>query len=443
MQKNGYSRVKREFSNLSRRVNQLIISHEWEHISEFVRNILIKKLNSLYRRLYRFVNAAELRKILAAAAIFISFPLISKAQSFQLPLQNPFGFIPPQTDFISPAFADLDADDDLDMLAGTYEGNVVFYENTGSDNLPLFAAGQTNVFGLTQNGDLAFIATADIDNDGDIDVFSGGYYGTIWYQENTGTPVSPAFSPAIANPFGLTPSVQFAIPALTDIDDDGDLDLFVSEYYGNLKFYENTGTVENPSFAAPVQNPFGIQQAYMLGIPAFADIDHDGDMDLFEGEYYGKMKYFQNTGTPSLPAFAAPLENPFGLVSADTYAFLAFADIDHDGDADLFAGEIYGNLKFYENTEINTGIYKPETAGDFMLFPNPGNGKFTIELSGATKGNVHVFVANAAGQVVFHDGFAIRQQGEKRTYNPELSSGIYYLTVETVDGNVTRKLVIR
>ena len=443
MQKYGYSRVKREFSNLSRRVNQLIISHKWEHLSENVRNILIKKLNSLYRRLYRFVNSAELKRILAAAAIFISFPLISKAQSFQLPLQNPFGFIPPQTDFISPAFADLDGDDDLDMLVGTYEGNVVFYENTGSVNQPVFAAGQTNVFGLTQNGELAFLATGDIDDDGDIDVFTGGYYGIIWYQENTGTPVSPAFSPAVANPFGLTASAQFAIPALTDIDGDGALDLFVAEYYGNMKFYENAGTAENPSFVAPVQNPFGLQQAYMLGIPAFADIDHDGDMDLFEGEYYGKIKYFQNTGTPSLPAFAAPLENPFGLVSADTYAFLAFADIDHDGDADLFAGEIYGNLKFYENTEINTGISKPGSAVDFVLFPNPGNGKITIEFSGATKGNVQVRIANTAGQLVYQDRFAIKQKGEKRTFNPEFINGIYYLTVETATGSTTRKLVVR
>ncbi len=443
MQNKGYSRIKREFRNLSHKVNHLIISHEWEYLSETVKNNLIKKLNFLFLRLYRFVNAAELKKILAAAAIFISFPLISRAQSFQLPLQNPFGFIPPQTDFISPAFADLDGDDDLDMLAGTYEGNILFYENTGSVNQPLFAAGQTNVFGLTQNGELAFIATGDIDMDGDIDVFSGGYYGTIWFQENTGTPASPAFSPAVANPFGLTASAQFAIPALTDIDDDGDLDLFVAEYYGNMKFYENTGTAESPLFALPVQNPFGIQQAYMIGVPAFADIDHDGDMDLFEGEYYGKIKYFQNTGTVSSPLFAAPLENPFGLVAASYYAFLAFADIDNDGDADLFAGENYGNLKYYENTEINIGFAEPELPLEFALFPNPSHGKFTIEFTGKTMGYVNLRIASTSGQVIYKNGFSINQVGEKITISPEISHGIYYLTIETANGNLTRKLVIR
>jgi hypothetical protein len=51
------------------------------------------------------------------------------------------------------------------------------------------------------------------------------------------------------NPFGL--SAEGGAPAFTfvDIDDDGDLDAFAGNYDGNTLFIENTGTASNPVFA--------------------------------------------------------------------------------------------------------------------------------------------------------------------------------------------------
>jgi len=162
-----------------------------------------------------------------------------------------------------------------------------------------------------------------------------------------------SFSPPQVNPFGLISTYQIAIPAFADLDGDGDLDLLVGENYGSMNYFENTGSASSPQFAAPQVNPFGLASTYVLAAPAFADLDGDGDLDLLVGEYGeygGAMQYFQNTGSASNPQFAAPVKNPFGLTSVYYNALPVFADLDGDGDMDLLAGEYYGAMQYFENT---------------------------------------------------------------------------------------------
>lgn len=68
----------------------------------------------------------------------------------------------------------------------------------------------------------------------------------------------PIFNYVAANPFGLSDVDSEASPTLVDIDGDSDLDAFVGNWDGNTLFFKNTGTVNNPSFAAAVANPFGL-----------------------------------------------------------------------------------------------------------------------------------------------------------------------------------------
>ena len=39
--------------------------------------------------------------------------------------------------------------------------------------------------------------------------------------------------------------------------------------------------------------------------PSFTDLDGDGDQDLIVGNEYGDIAYFENTGTVTLPEFYA------------------------------------------------------------------------------------------------------------------------------------------
>ena len=219
---------------------------------------------------------------------------------------------------------------------------------------PNFLAPVTNPFGLTGNADAPDLA--DIDGDGDLDIFVSDFstFGAIGYIENTGTASSPSFAPVVSNPFGLNPTFA-ADPTLADIDGDGDFDAFVGNKEGDTQYYENTGSATNPSFAALITNPFGLQAASSsdeyLTSPTFADIDNDGDLDAFIGNQSGNIKYYENTGSASSPNFATPVNNPFGLTNTAGFAAnTAFADIDGDGDLDAFVGAEYGDITYFENT---------------------------------------------------------------------------------------------
>jgi hypothetical protein len=91
----------------------------------------------------------------------------------------------------------------------------------------------------------------DIDGDGDLDAFigniisndDGSYDDNTFFFRNTATSGStdPAYAAAInATTFGLTNVGTYASPSLVDIDGDGDLDAFIGNYDGNTLFFRNT-----------------------------------------------------------------------------------------------------------------------------------------------------------------------------------------------------------
>ncbi len=174
---------------------------------------------------------------------------------------------------------------------------------------PVFEFVGANPFGLSE-GSPTFI---DIDDDEDLDALVGNYDGNTLFFRNIGTASNPFFAASVTNPFGLIDVGFSASPFLVDIDGDDDLDAFVGNYDGNTLFFRNTGTTSNALFAPPVINPFGLSNVGADAEPTFADIDSDGDWDVFVGNYNGNTLFFENTGTANNPLFAATITNSFGL----------------------------------------------------------------------------------------------------------------------------------
>ena len=247
------------------------------------------------------------------------------------------------------SFADLDGDGDLDLLVGEYYGNFNYYENTGTSIAPAFASAVVNPFGLADVGVESAPAFADLDGDGDFDVLVGDNTGNISYFENTGDANNPAFA-SETDPFGTGTSEPYSYPTVADIDNDGDLDLFAGDGEGRIEFFRNTGDFIEVTFDAPSTNPFGLSDIGSRITPTFGDFDGDGDLDIITSERSDGGKYIENTGTATNPSFGTASTNPLGITTFGSSATVAVADLDGDGDLDILEGEYYGTVQYYENT---------------------------------------------------------------------------------------------
>lgn len=367
----------RRYRHLAKEVNRMLENGTFHLLTESKKKKLLYKLRERLKSIGHLVPQPRLREALAGIALLLgtAFANPLEAQSFALPISAPFGL---QAGLTSgyPTFADIDNDGDQDLFLVSYDNTsysqyLSFFENVGTPESPSFVgdAPAINPFNVQWPGYVTTIVFADLDDDGDQDLILGSYdyYNSgIFYMENTGTPEFANFGPVQYNPFGIANSGSITVPAVVDMDGDGDLDLISGDIYGVIKYFENTGTPQAPAFAPVTDNPFGLTVNAFLVFPNFADMDNDGDQDfLYMGYTFGAFMYYQqNNGTPELPAFGSAQFSPFGLSTAGVDVPIpTLADIDNDGDTDFFYNDFYSStMYFQENLDI--GVNYPPTAAD-------------------------------------------------------------------------------
>jgi hypothetical protein len=259
-------------------------------------------------------------------------------------------------------FVDIDGDGDFDLFILDRDGLLVFYRNEGSPTQARYVIAAVSFQNLGVGSWFRFV---DIDADGDFDLFAGGANSTVRFYRNIGNVTSPSFRleiPTVQEAGGgplLSESIS--IPAFADMDGDGDFDFFSGNSVGSIWYYENIGTPSQFHFrfitdryqniliigAGGTADTASTSIKRMHGAMAidFADIDADGDLDLFWGDFFNQSLYFlENQGTPTAPKLVL-LDSTFSdeaPVLTNGFNMPQLVDIDGDGDLDLFIGALFG-----------------------------------------------------------------------------------------------------
>jgi len=122
---------------------------------------------------------------------------------------------------------------------------------------------------------------------------------------------------------------------------------------GFLVYYEFRGTASSPLFRADPGGPLNGEVVSGSTYPSFGDLNGDGANDLVAGSDQNHLFYYKNEGTASLPVYSygPSIFSAKFMDSLASYRHMSptFADLDGDGDLDMWIGSESGTLGPFEN----------------------------------------------------------------------------------------------
>jgi len=323
-------------------------------------------------------------------------------------------------------FVDIDNDNDQDLIITGHDGSNTFTALYINDGNGIFTE-NTNVNFV--NVKSASIGIADIDGDNDKDILLTGDQNSfnpitkLYINNNDGT-----FTEDNNNFFSY---VMDGDVVFTDIDNDQDQDLILIGYTGSIratKLYTNDGNgifteINNTGF-----EDFNAQKA------AFFDIDGDNDDDLFLNSLSSGSKFFINDGNGNFSELQ-------GIELIGVYASsIALADIDNDNDQDIFitgSNYCFGNISYlYKNTSSISGVINETTNDDIIIYPNPSSQIFYLDNLKNDIKNIKIF--NVQGVEI---PFEYHKMSQMIKLNAK--KGIYLISIMYNNTKITKKLFVK
>jgi hypothetical protein len=353
---------------------------------------------------------------------------------YDMTVEGDFGLVTKnyfeQIDLISgtiPTLADMDSDGDLDLFIGNefdasnsgWKGDVYFFENIGSAVSPQFEMVDSSYFDEGMGNNMA-PAFGDLDGDGDFDALVGDYNGEISFFLNDGSPTEPNFS--YQGKFLEIDLAGRATPALGDVEGDGDLDLYVGDKNGSVHVWSNEGDPANYNFMKISDDLFPGEDLGLEIALELADFDNDGDLDLLIGNQSGELYLANPSGSELHQLEQLPHS---GLNLAPT-----IGDLDSDGKMDLIVGSNEGGLQYFsveEQSVVNNEDF-PIMTRLVSCYPNPFNNTAIFQLSSDVPADSRLIIYDILGRQVDLIQFSISEGVSSQiSWNAENSSSGVYL----------------
>lgn len=261
-------------------------------------------------------------------------------------------------------FADVDNDGDVDaFVVNWYNVNNLFYLNDGKGHFKRITEGAP----VNDKGYSETAAFGDYDQDGFVDLYvtnSEGYKYNFLYRNNKDASFTRILEGSAVTDTSYSRCVNWC-----DIDNDGDPDLFVTnENRQPENLYRND---RKGRFTKLTEGPL-LNDGGNTTSASWADMDNDGDLDVFLTNDGGFNALFKNDGN-----FHFTKVTMDTVVQTPAHSFSsAWSDVDNDGDEDLFVTNSFSGKKrlvnyFYINdgkghfTRNNSDVIARDTAWSY------------------------------------------------------------------------------
>jgi len=277
----------------------------------------------------------------------------------------------------SAAFADVDNDGFLDIYLANYGVGAknTLYRNNGDGTF----SDVTDAAGVGDRSWSWSGVFSDVNGDGfqDLYVVNGRYPAGepnhLYLNNGDGT------FRDVSRESGVDDGNWGLGAAFADVDNDGDFDLFVSNYVGPNKLYLNDGS----GIFTDVSEASGLADEGWGKGPSFGDVDHDGDLDLYLGDCKFANKLYLNDGS----GVFTDVTDQYPILKNETARTkgTAFADIDNDGDLDLYVVNWGVSNRLYRNDLNDDRFLKIRLKGTVSNADAVG-AKVTVSIGGKLVG---------------------------------------------------------
>ncbi len=239
------------------------------------------------------------------------------------------------------AFGDLDNDGDRDAILSNLKGLCHFFENIGQDQFRDI----TSELDVQIEGRINIIQLIDFNLDGYLDLVFGDELGPMRFVLNKGF---MRFK-EITSEFSTLGNLTSYMPAFADLDGDGDADFLAYSLNQGIRYFENTGLnsqklpvfVERSGQSQALTNHF----EYFTQSVTFSDYDNDGDLDILLANRNHPLKLFRNEGHFYFVDVSHIINNQKRFLAYGA----AWGDLDQDGYQDFVLSTLGKNYIFWNH----------------------------------------------------------------------------------------------
>ncbi len=370
-------------------------------------------------------------------------------------------------EMVQPIFVDADGDNDMDLFVSNageldenrdYLAKMYFLENIGTSDNPTFKLQNSDYLSFSsQKLNFLKVAFADLDNNQKPELV---YTGFDTENRTTIFKILENFLPHSMEKltdFNLekiqneSKDIEVSIragdqPIFWDIDNDGDSDLFIGKYEGNLEYYENTyETTQNITFELRTEAAGGITDNFRKQslAPVLADFEQDGKAELVTLDRSGNLQVYSdftaqvfNEIDPKNNLIYNKIDRNLKSIYVGRNASLAVYE-----NQDLVIGTGGGGLLYLEKMteEEITSIDQINQKGtSFKIFPNPVSENLIVKLPNYKKAQLQIL--DIFGKVVLTQKTIPEQTQISVAHLP---NGVYFLKLMTEKSIIwTQKMII-